>query len=400
MNKFYLFKYGLAVLFLIFAISVFAQKGTFTGKVVDETSQPLPGATVVLKGTGQSTITDAKGMFVFPNTNQSAMTVVISFVGYDVMERVISLGETPTIQLVQNQKALSEVVVVGYGTVRKTDLTGAVANLGVKDLNPGPITNPLQQLAGRAAGVDIIQTGSEPGSVPTVRIRGITSLQGGNNPLVVVDGIQGNMDLLNQVPPSEIASIDILKDASATAIYGSRGAPGVIIVTTKRSAAGKTSLEYTENSSLDVISNKLKLLNASQWSQEANTLGVDISANHGSNTDWYNLLTQNGLTQNHTLAFGGGANEFSYRASLTAIEQTGIVIRSNYKNYIGRIVATQKALDDKLTLTLNLNSGINDANYSPNGIGNAAFTSNLISQAYVARPTDPVYNTDGTFYRD
>src|SRR6185312_15827610 len=400
MKKVYLIKYGLTLLFLICAIPLFAQTNVFRGKVVDETNQPLPGATVRIKGSDQSTVTDLNGKFSIPANNQTVTTIVVSFVGYDMMERNLNVNETGTIQLVPNQKALSEVVVVGYGTVKKTDLTGAVANLGVKDLNPGPITNPLQQLAGRAAGVDIVQTGSEPGSVPTVRIRGITSLQGGNNPLVVVDGIQGNMDLLNQVPPSEIASVDILKDASATAIYGSRWAPGLFKITTKRSAAGKTTLEYTENSSLDVIANKLKLLNAPQWSQEANTLGVDISANHGSNTDWYNLLTQNGITQNHTLAFGGGANEFNYRASLTAIEQTGIVIRSNYKNYIGRIVATQKALDDHLTLTLNLNSGINDANYSPTGIGNAAFTSNLISQAYVARPTDPVYNTDGTFYRD
>ena len=400
MKKFYLFKYGLAVLFIITTMSAFAQKGTFTGKVTDETRQPLPGATVRVKGTDQSVITDIKGSFTFQNQNQSAITVIISFIGYEPLERVITAGETASIELAPNQKTLSEVVVVGYGSVRKSDLTGAVSNLGAKDLNPGPITNPLQQLTGKAAGVNITQTGSEPGSAPSVRIRGITSLQGGNNPLVVVDGIQGNMDLFNQVPPSEIASVDILKDASATAIYGSRGAAGVIIVTTKRSTAGKTSVEYTENSSLDVISNKLKLLNASQWSQEANTLGVDISANHGSNTDWYNLLTQNGVTQNHTLAFGGGANEFNYRASVTAIEQTGIVINSNYKNYIGRIIATQKALDNHLTLTLNLNSGINTANYSPTGVGNAAFTSNLISQAYVARPTDPVYSTDGTFYRD
>ena len=127
---------------------------------------------------------------------------------------------------------------------------------------------------------------------------------------------------------------------------------------------------------------------------------MDISANHGSNTDWYSLLTQNGYTQNHALAFGGGANEFNYRASLSVIDQTGVVVNSNYKKYVGRITATQKTLDDRLTLTMNVNSGINAASYEPNGIGNAAFSSNLITQAYVARPTDPVYNTDGTYFRD
>ncbi|MDP9081865.1 MAG: SusC/RagA family TonB-linked outer membrane protein [Bacteroidota bacterium] len=400
MKKVYLFKYGLTVLFLICAISVFAQTSVFKGKVVDETNQPLPGATVKIKGTAQATVTDASGTFSFPANGQSAIVVQVNFIGYDLSERTITAGESPSIQLVPNQKSLSEVVVVGYGTAKKTDLTGSVSNLLGKDLTPGPVTNPLQQLAGKAAGVNVTQVGSEPGVAPSVRIRGITSLQGGNDPLVVVDGIQGNMDLLNQVPPNEIASVDVLKDASATAIYGSRGAPGVIIVTTKRNSAGKTTVEYSENTSLDVIANKLKIMSASQWSAQAAAQGVDISANHGSNTDWFNLLTQNGVTQNHSLAFGGGSNDFNYRASISAIDQTGIVIKSKYKKYIGRIVATQKAIDNRLTLTMNLNSGIEQTTYSPTGIGSVAFQSNLISQAYVARPTDPVYDVDGSYYRD
>jgi len=404
MKQVYLFKYGLTLLLLICAISVFAQNKPFTGKVVDETNQPLPGATVRIKGSDQTTSTDARGVFSFPNNGQSAIAITISFVGYDAMEKTITANDASvSIQLVPNQKALNEVVVVGYGTVRKTDLTGSVTNLSTKDLNPGPVTNPLEQLQGKAAGVNITQTGNEPGVPPTVRIRGITTLSsvaGGNDPLVVVDGIQGDMTLLNQVPPSEIEHVDILKDASATAIYGSRGAPGVIIVTTKRNAAGKSSVEYTENTSVDVISKKLDMLNASQWSAEASALGVDASANHGSNTDWFDLLTQTGVTQNHTLAFGAASNGFNYRASLSAIDQTGIVVRSNYKKYIGSIVATQKALDNKLTLTMNLNDGIIQTNYSPTGIGNAAFTSNTITQAYLARPTDPVYSSPGVYYTD
>ncbi|HTE02039.1 MAG TPA: TonB-dependent receptor [Mucilaginibacter sp.] len=400
MKKIYFLRYSLMLLFICLCNWAIAQSGTIKGRVIDETNQPLPGATVKVKGTDQSAVTDAKGIFTLQAGNQSAVTVVVSFVGYDVLEKAISANETTTLQLVPNQKSLNEVVVVGYGSVRKRDLTGAVSTVGAKDLNPGPTTNPLQQLEGKAAGVNITQTGSEPGTAPSVRIRGITSLQGGNDPLVVVDGIQGNMDLLNQVPPSEIASIDILKDASATAIYGSRGAPGVIIITTKRNTAGKSTVEFTENSSFDVISKHLNELSAAEWTKQANLQGVDISANHGSNTDWFNLLTQDGYTQNHALAFGGGANEFNYRASISAITQSGIVINSNYKKYIGRIVATQKALDDKLTLTMNLNSGINDAVYSPPNIGRAAFRSGLISNTYISRPTDPVFNTDGSYYSD
>jgi len=399
MNKVYLFKYGLTVLLLVCAITVFAQTG-FTGKVVDENNQPLAGATIHVKGTQQATTTDVSGKFSFPTNNQSALTIDVSFIGYDVTEKVVSVNEPVTIQLAPNQKSLSEVVVIGYGTVKKTDLTGAVTNLTAKDLDPGAVTNPLQQLVGKAPGVAISQVGSEPGVAPTVRIRGVTSLNGGNDPLVVVDGIQGDMTLLNQVPPSEIESVSILKDASATAIYGSRGAPGVIVVTTKRSAAGKSTVEYTENTSLDVISRPLKELSADQWNQEAAALGTDPSAFRGSNTDWFDLLTQNGYTQNHTLAFGAGTNEFNYRASITAIDQDGVVINTNYKKYIARVVATQKAFDDKLTLTMNLNNGINDANYEPNGIGNADYSSDLISQAYITKPVDPVYNTDGSYYTD
>jgi TonB-linked SusC/RagA family outer membrane protein len=376
-----------------------AQSKSISGKVTDEKGFPLAAASVLVKGSTIGTTTDSLGSFILKVPSASKI-LIVSSIGYNSYEINVQSQSFLSVSLQSRNNALNEVIVIGYGTTRKTDLTGAVSNLTSKDLNPGSVSNPLQQLAGKAAGVNITEVGSEPGVAPTVRIRGIGSLVGGNDPLVVVDGIQGNMDLLNQVPPSEIASVDILKDASATAIYGSRGAPGVILITTKKSAAGKTSVEFTENTSLDITPRKLKLLNAAEWSQEANTLGVDVSANHGSNTDWYNLLTRNGVTQNHALAFGGGANDFNYRASISVIDQTGIVVNSNYRKYIARLNATQKALNDKLTLTMNLNTGINDATYEPNGIGNAAFTSNLISQAYIARPTDPVFNTDGSYFRD
>jgi len=401
MKQVYLFKYGLTVLLLICAITVFAQNKPFTGKVVDEAAQPLPGATVHIKGTDQTTTTDAKGVFSFPNNGQSAIAVAITFVGYDEIDKTIAATDArPIIQLMPNQKSLNEVVVVGYNSVKKTDLIGSVSSVSAKDLNPGPTTNPLDQLAGKAAGVNITSTGSEPGVPPTVRIRGITSLEGGNDPLVILDGVQGDMTLLTQVPPSEIASVQVLKDAVSTAQYGSRGAAGVLIVTTKRTPAGKTSIEVTENTSLDVIAKTLHELNAAQWTQETAALGVDPSTNHGSNTDWFNLLTRDGVTQNHTLAFGGATNEFNYRASLSAVDQTGVVIASNYHKYIGTLVATQKALNDKLTLTLNLNSGITNTTYSPTGVGPVSYQSNLISQSYISRPTDPVYNTDGSYYTD
>lgn len=374
------------------------QNTTVTGTVLDDTGTPLPGAGVLEKGTTNGVATDMDGSFSITVSNSNAM-LVISYLGFKDLE--IKASEVPaTIQLQAADNTLEEVVLVGYGTAKKKDVTGAVASVSEKDMNQGAITNPLQLISGKAAGVNITQTGSEPGGSPSVRIRGISSLIGGNDPLVVVDGIQGNMDLLNQIPPSEIASIDILKDASATAVYGSRGAAGVIIVSTKKSKSGVTTVEYSGTTSIDYIPKKLDMLNSSEWWEQAQIYGVPASANHGSNTDWYGILTQTGITQNHTLSFGGGTDKFNYRASISAILQKGVVINSENKKYIGKITATQKALDDHLTLTYNLNSGVIDNTGTVQSIGRASFTSNLITNAYIMRPTDPVYNTDGTYFTD
>ncbi len=374
------------------------QEKTINGTVSDENGLPLPGASIIEQGTLNGVVTDFDGNFSINVANENSI-IEISFIGYKT--KIVKASEGPfKIQLQPDATTLDEIVIVGYGAVKRKDVTGSVASISEKDMNEGAVTSPLQLISGKAAGVNITQTGSEPGSTPSVRIRGISSLIGGNNPLVVVDGIQGNMDLLNQIPPSEIISIDILKDASATAVYGSRGAPGVIIVSTKKNKAGRTTVEYIASSSIDFIPKELDMLNASQWWEQAQLVGVPASANHGSNTDWYNILTKTGVTQNHTLAFGGGTEKFSYRASISAILQDGVVLNSNNKKYIGRIQATQSAMDDKLKLTFNLNSGITETKSSVQSIGRAAFTSNLISNAYVMRPTDPVFNSDGSYYTD
>ncbi|TRX39435.1 TonB-dependent receptor [Flavobacterium restrictum] len=378
--------------------TIFFVKKTIKGKVTDENAMPLLGATIMEEATKKSVITDLDGNFEITVENSEA-NLVVSYVGYK--PKKISVNQNITvIQLFPDTTELKEVVLVGYGTASRKDVTGAVSSIAAKDMNQGAVVNPLQLISGKLAGVNITQTGSEPGAAPSIRIRGISSLIGGNDPLVVVDGVQGNMDLLNQIPPSEIASIDVLKDASATAIYGSRGAPGVIIVSTKKNKSGKTTVEYSTSMAVDYIPKKLDMLNADQWWQQAQLVGVPASANHGSNTDWYGILTKGGATQTHTLSFGGGTDKFSYRASISAILQDGVVINTSNQKYIGRIQATQSAIDDKLKLTFNLNSGVTNATNSIGSIGRAAFTSNLITNAYVMRPTDPVYNTDGTYYTD
>ena len=395
---FYLLRYGLSVFFLFTLTATYAQQSVFSGKVVDENNVGLSGATLQIKGTSRTAVTNPKGEFSF-NINQTAITLIITYVGYDRAERIMTEGKSSIIQLRPDAKSLSEVVVVGYGTTKKSDLTGAISSISSKDFNQGAVTSPLQQIAGRAAGVTITQTGSEPGSSPNIKIRGITSIQGNNNPLVVIDGVQGDVGSLNQIPTTEIESIEVLKDASATAIYGSRGASGVLIVTMKKSRAG-SSIEYNANSSIDVVTRQLKMLTAAEWTQQAAARGVPASSNFGANTDWFGLLTRNGTTQNHTVTIGGGADNFSYRASVGAILQNGIVINSDNQRYIGRLEATQKALDNKLSITMTMNGYITQNTGSPGSIGRAAFTSNLITNAYISRPTDSVYKPDGSYFTD
>ncbi|WP_282016978.1 SusC/RagA family TonB-linked outer membrane protein [Salegentibacter mishustinae] len=370
-----------------------------SGEVVDSEGLPVPGINVVEKGTSNGTMTDIDGLFSL-EVNSDEAILVFSSIGFETQEISIEGEQNIEVTMETSVAGLDEVVVVGYGTSTKRDVTGAVASISDEEFNQGAITNPLQQISGKAPGVNINQVGSEPGSTPSVRIRGITSLIGGNDPLVVVNGVQGNMDLLNQIPPNEIQSVDILKDASATAVYGSRGAPGVIIVTTKKNKSGTSTLEYSSTASVDVLSNELDVLDADQWWEQAQRYGVPASANHGSSTDWYDILTKTGYTQNHTISFGAGTDTFNYRASVSAILQDGVVLNSNSDKYIARLSANQKALDERLDITLNINTGILETSNSIQSIGNAAFTSNLITNSYFLRPTDPVFDTDGDYYTD
>ncbi len=396
----------LVIIFNLSMTGLFAQdtpdkpSKVYSGTVTNEIGETLPGVTVVVQARPNlGTVTDIDGNYRL-ETSESVDVLMFSFIGFASEEVLVGDRTEIDVVLQDDVIGLEEVVIVGYGTSTKKDLTGATSSISSAELNQGPITNPLQQISGKAAGVNVTQIGNEPGSTPTVRIRGITSLIGGNDPLVVVDGVQGNMDLLNQIPPSEIETFDILKDASATAIYGSRGAPGVILVTTKKSKVGKVFVEYNGTSSLDFLSNKLDIYDAAEWREQARLWGVPYSADHGSNTDWYGLLTQTGNTQNHAISFGSGTDNFNYRASISAILQDGVVINSSYSNYIARVQATQKAIDGKLTLSINLNSSVNKTQGSPGNVGRAAFTSNLITNAYVSKPTDPVLFEDGSYYTD
>jgi len=392
-------KFIFSTLLLLMGCTAFAQgQYTLRSKVLDGQKESLAGVSVQEVGANNGTVTDQDGNFVLKVSKESSM-VKISFTGFKAIETPANKLGT-TIIMNEDMVALQELVVIGYGSMRKKDVTGAVSSISSENLNKGPVTNPLQQISGKAAGVNITQMGSEPGATPSIRIRGVTSLIGGSDPLVVLDGVQGNLELLSQLPPEEIESVDILKDASATAIYGSRGAPGVILVTTKKSKGGASQVEYSGNVSVDRLAGKLDMMSAKEWSEQSLLWNVPSTENHGANTDWFDVLTQDGVTQNHNLAINGGTDTFNYRASLTGILQNGVVINSKNDNYIARLQATQKMLDNKLIFSFNLNSATAKRVGSPSSVGRAAFTSNLISNAYVSRPTDPVFNADGSYFTD
>ncbi|KAA6438475.1 TonB-dependent receptor [Dyadobacter flavalbus] len=317
-----------------------APKKIVTGKVLDESQNGLPGVSVVLKGTQTGTSTDGEGVFQLeiPDSEPGAV-LVFSFVGYQSQEVVPGTQSALTVSMALEDKSLQEIVVIGYGQVKKSDLTGSVASIKSAELNAYPVTNLVQSLAGRAAGVYVSQNTGAPGSPISVRVRGTNSIQGSNEPLYVVDGFpySGNPTLLNN---ADIESIEVLKDASATAIYGSRGANGVVLITTKRGKAGKVTVDYDGYYGVQKIRKKLDLMNATEYANFYNEQAAnDGLAPHftqdqinsfGEGTDWQDQVFQSAPIQNHALSVSGGSEKTRFSASVSNFSQDGIIKNSDY----------------------------------------------------------------------
>lgn len=356
------------VLLCFFVLPAMAQNKTITGKVTDsKDGSALIGASVVAKGTTIGTVTDINGTFKL-SVPESATTLVISYIGYVTKESPIT-GSTVNITVDATNNSLNEVLVVGYGTVRKKDATGAVQKVSSADFVQGVTTDPLQQLQGKASGVVIASTSGDPTGTPTVRIRGTASLTGGNDPLYVIDGVAGADP--HALAPNDIESFDILKDASAAAIYGSRAAGGVILITTKRGKAGKAQVFYNGYVGSESVEHLVDFADASQYLAAYKAYkgtdmatGTAVGDNQGANTNWYKELLRTGVTQSHNLAISGGNEKSHYRASVTYIDQQGIAINSENKNLNARFNYDQKALNDKLTITMNFQGTHTNSNYT------------------------------------
>jgi TonB-linked SusC/RagA family outer membrane protein len=376
------------MLLCLFALPALAQNTVVTGKVTDsKDGSPIPGVSILAKGTTAGTVTDANGSFRI-SVPSSVTTLVASYIGYNRQEVAIT-GSVVNIKLESSSTSLNEVAVVsvGYGSARKKDVTGAVENISAKNFNQGAIINPIDQLSGKVAGLTITQPGGDPNQVASVRLRGQSSLAGGLSPLFVVDGvILDDPNQFQNIPPDDIASYDVLKDASAAAIYGSRGANGVIIVTTKKGSIGKPVITYSGIGGFSKQSKYYDLLTASDLRAYDDTLK---SLDQGANTDWQKAITRTAYQQRHAVSFSGGSNSSNYIGSVNYSNQQGIVLNSGKQQLGLRFSGETKALDDKL----DIKAGIQNVSTVRDFIDYANF-----SFMYNAPPTYPVKNPDGSYY--
>lgn len=393
-----------------------AQERRVTGSVRDATTnEPLPGVSVLIDGTTAGAVTDYEGNFAL-SVNPPA-TLIFSFIGY-VNQRV-SVGNRSTIdvQLVEDVQQLSEVVVVGYGTQQLRDATGAVASVKSEDFNQGVIASPEELIQGKAAGVQITTASGEPGAGVNIRIRGTSSVRANNNPLFVVDGVPlagddvsaGGQDTgrgtssarnpLNFLNPNDIASIDILKDASATAIYGSRGANGVVLITTKSGRGLRQQIDFTSSLSVGTPARRFDMLDREEFLTQAERLGSDVEAlDRGSDTNWQDEVLRTAITHRHDLAYGNSYGTGDYRVAIGYQDQQGVIKNSNMERMTARLNWNQSFIDERLKFGVQATvSRINDE--QPLITDNAGFEGDLIGTMYMANPTwpsDPTVQLDNT----
>lgn len=331
---------------------------TVNGTIKDGSGNPLSGATVSVKGGSQSTLTNSQGSFSITVPNSSSV-LVISYVGFATQEITVGNRSSVNISLTTNSAELNQVVVVGYGTQNRKDVTGSVKSLKSEDFNKGIINSPQQLLQGKVAGVNVTSASGEPGGVMGITVRGPGGVRSGSTPLFVVDGLPldnsstGGGDPLNFLNPQDIESIDVLKDASATAIYGARGANGVILITTKKGKAGTSIMSMSASLGVSNMARKIPVFSADEFRTQVKRIGGALD-DKGASTDWQDLITRTALTQNYNINLSGGADKLTYYASFGAQRQEGILKNNSLDRYNGRFNATQRFLDDRLTIEANL----------------------------------------------
>nr|WP_295921046.1 TonB-dependent receptor [uncultured Dyadobacter sp.] len=400
----------LSLLCLGITQSLLAQNATVKGKVTDEKGEMIPGVSVTVQGTQQGTLTDAEGAYVIQVSGNA--TLVFSFLGYLKEEVAVANRSTVDVSLKTDTKALEEVVVVGYGTQRKVETTGSIASVKAADLVQTPVANIAQGLQARVAGVQINQNSGSPGGNISVRIRGTNSINGSSEPLYVIDGIQvsnggGITDVspLSTINPNDIESVEVLKDASASAIYGARAANGVILITTKRGKNGSTRVTYDGYYGTQKVNKLLDVLNASEFAQVENEVFKNNyypdPASLGEGVNWQKLIFRKAPIQNHQLSINGGNEKTQVAMSLNYFDQDGTLIGSQFQRYSYRL-----NLDHRISKNVKVGTSILGSYSIANGIqtggtnigDGGAVLSSVLGAAIGAPPTLQPYRADGSIF--
>lgn len=361
-----------------------------SGKVTDSSGAPIPGVTVLVKGTTTGSLTDLDGKYSLSNIPDDA-TLQFSFVGMKTQEIDVANKTTINVVMTEETIGIDEVVAIGYGTMKKADVTSSVATVKADDFIKGSVTDAGQLIQGKVAGLTIISPSGDPTSKTQILLRGNTSLMGKNqDPLVLIDGIPGDM---KTVSPQDIESIDVLKDGSAAAIYGTRGTNGVILITTKRASGdAKSTLEYQTYVSTQTIARKLNLSTAADFrDQVVAGFRHNEMPDYGQSTDWFKEISRTPFIQSHNLTFRGGKQTTNYLVSLNYDNSEGIFRKSFDETFSGRVDFNHSMFDNKLKFNINLFSSSSKWN---------GFNSNIYRQSVMQNPTAPVKNPDGTWFQE
>lgn len=394
------------VLVSLVSVQALAQSKTVTGTITDSSGEGLPGATVLIEGTATGTTTDVNGGFTLEADESDIL--VFSYVGFQTQSISVAGRTTFNIAL-EEGSVLDEVVVIGYGASQKKDVTGSVANIDAKDFNPGLISTPDQLFSGKIAGIQVTPTGGQPGAAAVIAIRGIGTLSGNTQPLYVVDGLL--LDDINPLPnaitfdplgqspqrspltfinPNDIASMTVLKDASATAIYGSRASNGVVVITTKSAKTTGSFLDFNSSVSFSSMRGDYGVLSASEYN------AIEGTTDFGGNTNWVDQVVRDAVSTGTYLSFGNLNETGDYTFSMGYDNQEGIMFGSRMERITARLNANQEVIEDFLTANINLQVTQLDDDISPAGASVQA-SGNLITGVISMNPTIPLRNPDGTF---
>jgi TonB-dependent starch-binding outer membrane protein SusC len=357
-----------------------------TGRVTTARGEALPGVAVVVRGTTTGVSTDVNGNYSI-SVPETPGTLVFSFIGMQNREVPFTGPGTINVTLQEDATALDELVVVGYGVQEKREITSAVASVKAEDFNRGNVNDVAQLLQGKVAGLVISRPGGNPNQGFSIRLRGLSSLGANQQPLVVIDGVIGAD--LNSVDPNDIASIDVLKDGSAAAIYGTRGSAGVILVTTKTGRVGRPSVDYNFYVAADQLARTVQVMSADEYREIG---GTDL----GANTDWFDEITRTGMSNVHNLSLGGGSENTTYRVSLNYRDIQGVALNTGFNQLNGRVNLTQRAFNDKLAVTMNLASTSREEQF---GFNEAFRYATIYNPTAPIRSNEPAYDIYGGFFQ-